>query len=164
MQAAKLIYHPVHFIAMGFGAGLMPVAPGTFGTLIAVPLYLLLSELIWWQYALSVLLCLVLGIWVCQRTATALGVHDHQSIVWDEVVGYLVTMLAAPKHWVWILIGFGLFRLFDIIKPWPIRWLDQHVHGGLGIMLDDVAAGLLAALLISLVQYSAIINGLITNL
>lgn len=162
-EPEKLIFRPAHFISMGFGSGLMPFAPGTFGTLVAIPLYLLLRELPWWQYGLIVLIFLLLGIWLCHSTAKALGVHDHQSIVWDEVVGYLITMFAAPRHWLWIVIGFGLFRLFDIVKPWPIKWLDRHVHGGLGIMLDDVAAGVAAALVLQSMHFSGVMAWLTTN-
>ena len=123
--------NPIHFLAFGFGSGAMPKAPGTWGTLAAIPIYLLL------------LLTLV-GIWLCHRTASDMGVHDHPGIVWDEIVGYLITMIVAPVGWIWIVVGFFLFRFFDIIKPWPIRWVDRHVHGGFGIMLDDVLAGLMA--------------------
>ena len=92
-----------------------------------------------------------LGVWICDRTARDLGVHDHPAIVWDEVIGYFVTMITAPPGWVWIVAGFALFRLFDILKPWPIRWIDRHVHGGVGIMLDDVLAGVFAWLSMQLI-------------
>jgi phosphatidylglycerophosphatase A len=85
-----------------------------------------------------------LGIWICGKTAEDMGVHDDSSIVWDEVAGMLITMLAVPLSWETVLVGFMLFRFFDIIKPWPISYLDEHVHGGFGIMIDDVLAGLLA--------------------
>jgi phosphatidylglycerophosphatase A len=138
---ADLWRKPIHFFAVGFGAGCVPRAPGTCGTLIAIPLYWLLQDLAWWLYLLLTGLAFLLGVWLCGRTATDLGVHDHPSIVWDEIVSYLITMIAAPKGWLWMVIGFGLFRLFDIWKPWPIRQLDQGVGGGWGIMLDDVLAG-----------------------
>lgn len=138
--------NPAHFLAFGLGSGAAPVAPGTFGTLAAIPLYLLLAPLPLWGYLLAVLAVSLLGIWLCDRTSRDLGVHDHPGIVWDEFAGYLVTMIAAPPGWLWIVVGFILFRLFDILKPWPIRWIDRRVHGGFGIMLDDLLAGVFAAL------------------
>ena len=135
----------VHLLAFGFGAGCSPKAPGTMGTLLAVGIYLPLSRLPLWAYALVVLLVIAAGIWLCGKAARDLGVHDHPGIVWDEIAGFLVTMFAAPAGWLWILAGFVLFRLFDIWKPWPIRWFDRRVGGGFGIMLDDVVAGLFAA-------------------
>lgn len=145
---ARLLRHPVHFLSLGFGSGLAPKAPGTFGTLAAVPLYWLLSDATLLLYLAVVIVAAALGIWLCGYTARALGVHDHPAIVWDEVVGYFITMLAAPAGWQWLLLGFVLFRLFDILKPWPIRWIDRHVHGGFGIMLDDVLAGAMAWLVL----------------
>jgi phosphatidylglycerophosphatase A len=136
----------LHLAAFGFGAGLAPRAPGTFGTLIAVPIYLVARELnlIWY---LSVVVALfIIGIWLCGRTAGALHAPDHPAIVFDEIVGFLITMIAAPPGWQWVIAGFVLFRLFDIIKPPPIGLLDRKVHGGFGIMLDDAVAGVLAAL------------------
>ena len=138
--------NPVHLLAFGFGAGCSPKAPGTMGTLLAVGIYLPLSQLPLWAYGLMLLLVTVVGIGLCGRAARDLGVHDHPGIVWDEIAGFLLTMFAAPAGWLWIVIGFVLFRLFDIWKPWPIRWLDHHVGGGFGIMLDDLVAGLLAAM------------------
>lgn len=145
---ARLLRNPAHLLSFGFGSGLAPKAPGTFGTLAAVPLYLLLSGVSLPVYLAVVLLGALLGIWLCGYTAHHLGEHDHPSIVWDEVVGYFITMIAAPAGWLWLLLGFLLFRLFDILKPWPIRWVDRHVHGGFGIMLDDVLAGAMAWLVL----------------
>lgn len=136
--------NPVHFLAFGLGSGLAPRAPGTVGTLAAIPFYLLLQYLPMWNYLLVLVVSMILGIWLCDRTSKDLGVHDHPGIVWDEFVGYWITMIAAPAGWLWIVIGFVLFRIFDIIKPWPIRWLDKKVKGGFGIMIDDVIAGLFA--------------------
>ncbi len=135
----------VHLLAFGFGVGCSPKAPGTMGTLLAVGIYLPLSLLSPGVY-LGVLGLVVLGgIWLCGSAAEDLGVHDHPGIVWDEIAGFLLTMVAAPPGWYWVVIGFLLFRLFDIWKPWPIRWLDREIGGGLGIMLDDIVAGLFAA-------------------
>jgi phosphatidylglycerophosphatase A len=151
--AARQLLNPSCLVALGFGSGLLPVAPGTAGTLAAVPLYLLLQDLPLGAYLTVVLVFLFGGILVCGYTAARLGVHDHPAIVWDEVVGYLVTMTAAPAGWSWLAAGFVLFRLFDILKPWPIGWLDRRVHGGTGIMLDDVIAGVFAAALLQMLVY-----------
>ncbi|HWS02668.1 MAG TPA: phosphatidylglycerophosphatase A [Gammaproteobacteria bacterium] len=140
-----LLRDPGHLLSLGFGSGLAPRAPGTFGTLVAVPVYLLCAQLPLVTYLSVVVAAFVLGVYLCGRTARALGVHDHPGIVWDEVVGYLLTMAWAPSGWLWVVLGFICFRLFDILKPWPIRVLDRSVHGGLGIMIDDALAGVLAA-------------------
>jgi phosphatidylglycerophosphatase A len=138
----------IHFLAFGFGAGRMPVAPGTFGTLVAIPVYLLLVSVPPLVYAGIVLGLFALGVWLCHATEQDLRVHDHPGIVWDEIVGYLITMFMAPAGWVWIVVGFFLFRLFDIWKPFPIRQLEHRIQGGFGNMLDDALACLysLAAL------------------
>ncbi|QSX38162.1 phosphatidylglycerophosphatase A family protein [Shewanella sedimentimangrovi] len=136
--------NPWHFLALGFGSGLARKAPGTFGTLAAVPLYLLLAQLPLAAYLVATAVAVVLGIYICDRASRDMGVHDHGAIVWDEVAGLLITLIAAPAGWHWLLAGFVLFRLFDILKPWPIRVLDAKVHGGLGIMADDVLAGIFA--------------------
>jgi len=104
-------------------------------------------------YLACVAVAFIAGIGICAHAARRLGVHDHAGIVWDEIAGYLVTMIAAPTGWVWVVAGFVLFRLFDIAKPWPIRWLDRQVHGGLGIMLDDLLAGVFAALVLQGLVY-----------
>ncbi|MCZ6499334.1 MAG: phosphatidylglycerophosphatase A [Gammaproteobacteria bacterium] len=142
-----ILRDPVHFVAMGFGSGLVPFAPGTAGTLVAVLLELWVRQ---WlpdvlQRAILVIAMIIFGIWVCHVSARKLGRHDHQAIVLDEICGYFVTMLAAPAGWLWIVVGFSLFRVLDIVKPWPIREVDHSIGGGLGIMLDDIVAGLLSA-------------------
>ena len=129
------------FLAFGFGAGKAPVAPGTFGTLVGIPVYLLLQPMSALTYAVVVLLMFGLGVWLCHVTEKDLGVHDHPGIVWDEIVGYLITMFMVPAGWVWIVAGFFLFRLFDIWKPFPIRQIERRIQGGLGNMLDDALAG-----------------------
>lgn len=151
----SLLRDPGHLLALGFGSGLAPRAPGTFGTLAAVPVYLLCAQLPLMIYLLVTAIAFVLGVYLCGRTARALGVHDHPGIVWDEVVGYLLTMALAPPGWLWVVMGFACFRLFDIWKPWPIRVLDRSVHGGLGIMLDDLLAGAAAALVLWVVTLVA---------
>jgi phosphatidylglycerophosphatase A len=142
--------NPLCFIALGFGAGALPRAPGTWGTLLAVPVYLLLQTLPLQGYVLLVIALFVVGVGLCGKAGEMLGAHDHPAIVWDEMVGFWVTMIAAPPGWSWIVIGFVLFRLFDIWKPWPIHWLDRRIAGGLGVMADDLAAGLYAALCLRL--------------
>lgn len=140
--SSKVFQNPVYFIAFGFGSGLSPVAPGTFGTLAAIPVYLLLSACSWPIYLVLTCAAFLLGIYVSNIVSRDLGEHDYSGIVWDEVVGYLLTMFMAPKGIVWIILGFVLFRLFDIWKPQPIGWVDKRVHGGIGIMLDDVIAAI----------------------
>jgi len=145
--------NPVHLLAFGLGSGAAPKAPGTFGTLAALPLCLLMQSLDSLSYLLLTLALFLLGIWLCGRTSRDLGVHDHGGIVWDEWVGLMVTLWLVPPGWIWLLAGFGLFRLFDILKPWPIGWLDRRVSGGLGIMLDDLLAGIFSLLLIQLAAH-----------
>jgi phosphatidylglycerophosphatase A len=142
----SLLADPGHLLAFGFGTGLAPVAPGTFGTLAGLPIVLLW----WWAdagliiQAATLAILIPLGIWTSARAATALGVHDHGAIVVDEIAGIALTFVLVPPSIGALVAGFALFRLFDIVKPWPISWLDRHVHGGLGIMADDVVAGVAA--------------------
>jgi phosphatidylglycerophosphatase A len=142
--------NPIHFFAFGLGSGALPWVPGTWGTLAAVPLYLLLRLLPLWLYVLVVLLAIAGGIYICSRTEHDIGVHDHSGIVWDEMCGYWVTMLAAPSGNGWLMVGFVLFRIFDIWKPWPIRWIDKKIAGGWGIMLDDLLAAIYAWVILQL--------------
>lgn len=144
-----VVRHRLDWLAVGFGSGLSPVAPGTFGTLLAIPLYAALAQLNFFGFMLATLLVCLVGIPICGLAAKRAGVHDHPAIVWDEFAGYLVTM-ALPTYWFgfswhYVLPGFLLFRLFDILKPFPIKWLDQHVKGGFGIMIDDLLAGVFAS-------------------
>ncbi len=140
--------NPMHLLAFGFGSGAAPKAPGTFGTLAAVLLYWPLSTLTTEHYLWMLILTSLVGIFLCGKTAKDLNVHDHGGIVWDEFVGFWITMFMAPAGLTWVVIGFVLFRFFDIIKPWPISWIDKKVSGGLGIMLDDIVAGVMAALVL----------------
>lgn len=140
-----MLRNPLHLLSLGFGSGLSPHAPGTMGTLVAVPLYLMLSRLELIAYLIAIASGFILGIYVCDYTSKALGVHDHSGIVWDEIIGYWIAMIAVPAPtWQWILTGFVLFRFFDIVKPWPVNLADKHLPGGFGIMIDDVLAGLYA--------------------
>lgn len=148
-----LIKRPACFIAYGFGSGLAPKAPGTFGTLVALPIFWLIQDWHIAAYLFFVLVAFLGGIWLCQRTVEWLKQDDPSGVVWDEIVGYLVAMIAAPSGWLWMLLGFVLFRLFDIWKPWPVSLADKKLHGGLGIMLDDVVAGLYVALAMYIGQF-----------
>lgn len=150
---SQVLSSPTHFLAFGFGSGLAPIAPGTFGTLVAIPIFLLMQPLALPWYLLIVLAITIFGIWLCGASAKELGLHDPAGIVWDEIAGYLVTMIAAPAGWKWIIIGFILFRLFDIWKPWPINIADKKLEGGLGIMLDDIIAGIYALIVLQLIAY-----------
>lgn len=138
--------NPVHLLAYGLGSGLSPKAPGTAGTVVAVGIWLLLPAMHWSAYLVFLLVTFAIGIWLCGKTSSDLGLHDPGGIVWDEFVGYWITMFMAPAGWGWVIGGFALFRLLDIFKPWPVKWADTQVKGGLGIMLDDVLAGIMAAL------------------
>ncbi|HIF73897.1 MAG TPA: phosphatidylglycerophosphatase A [Porticoccaceae bacterium] len=138
--------NPIHFFAYGFGSGAVPKAPGTAGTLVAVIMYLLLPQISPLIYVSLLLISFVFGVWICGKTAQDIGIKDPSGIVWDEFVGYWITMFMAPSGWIWVIIGFVLFRLLDIVKPWPIKWADKQIGGGMGIMLDDVLAGIMAAL------------------
>jgi len=139
--------NPVHLLAVGFGSGLIKPAPGTWGTLAAVPLFLAIASFVGtgsMAYFSFLVVSFGVGVYLCGKAAKDAGVHDHGSIVWDEFVGFWITMMLIPITWQNILIGFLLFRVFDILKPWPIKLLDKHVHGGFGIMIDDVLAGIFA--------------------
>ena len=153
-QPKQLIKNPIHFLSLGFGSGLSPVAPGTMGTLVAVPLYLVLSHYLS-QTGYAIVTCVVMfvGIYLCEKTTRALGVHDHPAIVWDEIAGYFITLLFVPVTFFHVVLGFVLFRLFDIVKPWPVSVIDSRMKGGLGVMLDDVIAGLYALTLMQLYLY-----------
>jgi phosphatidylglycerophosphatase A len=148
---AKVVFgNPAHFLAFGFGFGLSPVAPGTTGTLAAIPLFAAFSFLPLWAYLAATAVVTLAGFWICGRSSELLGVHDHRGIVWDEIAGYLITMIGAPLAWPWVLAGFVLFRIFDVLKPWPANWADRRLHGGVGIMLDDVFAGIYALIVMQL--------------
>jgi phosphatidylglycerophosphatase A len=144
-QRHALLTHPAGWIATALGAGLSPKAPGTMGSLVALlPWWFGLRGLPIEWYAAVLVIGFALGVWACGVAGQRLGVDDHGGLVWDEVVGMWITLIAAPTGWWWMLIGFALFRLFDIWKPWPVRLADRRVHGGLGVMLDDVIAGVYA--------------------
>ena len=152
-QRRALLATPAGWLACGFGSGLAPVAQGTFGSLAALLPWLLLRELPLPLYVLVLLLGFAVGVWACNVASRALGVADHRSLVWDEFIGQwlaLLPLLMLPAPWWTIVVGFALFRLFDVWKPWPISWLDRRVKGGMGVMVDDVVAGVFAAVVLAL--------------
>ncbi|MDH2919412.1 MAG: phosphatidylglycerophosphatase A [Sideroxydans sp.] len=148
-----LFQHPAHFLAFGFGSGLSPKAPGTFGTLVAFPLYWFLSAHV--SDALFILILIgsfAIGVWVCDITGKALGVADYGGLVWDEVVAMLLVLFFTPTGWAWSLLAFALFRFFDIVKPQPIRYFDQNLQGGFGVMFDDIVAAGYALLSLAVIK------------
>ncbi|GLQ96954.1 phosphatidylglycerophosphatase A family protein [Dyella mobilis] len=148
-QRSALLSTPAGWLACGFGSGLAPIAQGTFGSLAAILPWLWLRHHSL-PFNLSVIvLGFVVGVWACDVAGRALGVDDHRSLVWDEFVGQWIALLPALlAPWWAVVLGFALFRLFDVWKPWPIRWLDRHLKGGMGVMIDDVIAGLFAAVVL----------------
>ena len=151
MQKSFNLKSPVQFLALGFGSGLAPKAPGTFGTLAALPCYLLCSYLPDLYLGILIILMSVIGVYLCGKTAEAVGVDDHPAIVWDEFVGLFITLYLTELTWLTLLVGFLLFRFFDILKPWPISVADKKLHGGFGIMLDDILAGIAALVCMQLI-------------
>lgn len=154
----RLMATPAGWIATGFGSGLAPKAQGTFGSLAAiVPWVLLHAVLPVWGWLLLIVVSFAIGTWACNVAGRIIGVDDHRSLVWDEFVGQWIALLPVlvMPGWLWVAVGFALFRLFDVWKPWPIAWFDRRVKGGLGVMLDDVIAGIFAALALHLIQYFA---------
>ncbi len=143
---------PSGFLAFGFGSGLSPFAPGTMGTLAAIPFIFALRALGDPGFWIVLVLLFLLGVQLCGSVSRKLGVHDHGGIVWDEMVGYWLSAAFVPLQWHWLLAAFLLFRFFDILKPWPIRQLDKKVSGGFGIMIDDVVAALFTVLILAVVQ------------
>ncbi|MBW0149413.1 phosphatidylglycerophosphatase A family protein [Marinobacter arenosus] len=136
--------NPVHLLAFGFGSGAAARAPGTWGSLAAIPFWYAFAWLPGMVYWAIVLVAFLVGIWLCGKTARDLKVHDHGGIVWDEFVGMWIALGLFPDQIAGVLLAFVLFRLFDVVKPWPISWLDDRLPGGLGIMIDDVVAGFMA--------------------
>ena len=155
-----LFGHPAHFIALGFGIGLVPVAPGTFGTLLALPMFWLLGPHLdptGWLIVLGFMY--VGGIWVCDRTGRDLGVQDHKAIVWDEVVAFLFVLFFTPPTPLWQAVAFALFRFFDIVKPGPIRYIEARFRGGFGVIVDDLAAAFFTLVLLSAFKLLAPVVG-----
>jgi phosphatidylglycerophosphatase A len=154
----KFIFsHPAHFLAFGFGAGLSPYAPGTIGTLVAFPLFFLLRGLDPVIYFTLVAVLYAAGVWFCDVAGKSLGVPDHGGIVWDEIVAFLLVLYFSPPTLPGYASAFLLFRLFDIWKPFPIRYADRHIHGGFGVMFDDLLAAIYAIVcLLLLVRWGVI--------
>ena len=149
----RLLRDPVLLLAFGFGSGLAPRAPGTWGSAAALALA---PPLLWLPAALAwgfLVMAVIAGVFICGAAVTRLGVPDHPGIVWDEFTGLWLTLLLAPPGWPFWLGGFVLFRIFDIVKPWPIRWLDRRCKGGFGVMLDDLVAGLAAGVAIRWLEH-----------
>ena len=144
---------PVHFLAFGFGTGLAPFAPGTFGSLPGVLLFWLTMGYGLYVQLTVIALLIAAGIWICGESARRLGIHDHGGIVWDEIAGMYLTLMVAPVSVTGWLLAFVFFRFMDIVKPWPIRDLDHRLGGGVGIMLDDLVAALYAAVLLGLYRW-----------
>ncbi|MEE9331380.1 MAG: phosphatidylglycerophosphatase A [Methylophilaceae bacterium] len=139
-----LVTHPAHFLALGFGSGLVPKAPGTIGTIIGLPLFWLIAGYTLNSQLAIIAVLFIIGIYLCAVTGKSLGVSDHGSIVWDEIVAMMLVLTMTPNQWQWWLIAFGLFRLFDIWKPFPIRQCDAKLKGGFGVMFDDLLAAVYA--------------------
>lgn len=155
-DARFLVARPAHFFALGFGSGLAPWAPGTFGTLAAFPLYLLLHAVLAIPLLLAVLAALfALGVHWCQVAGRGLGVADHGAIVWDEIVAVCLVWALLPSGWTWLVLGFLVFRFFDILKPWPIRYFDARLKNGFGVMFDDLLAAGYSLLLLKGLQWLA---------
>lgn len=148
----KSIWHnPIHFIACGFGVGAIPFAPGTFGTLLGVVIYYSFHQLSLLWYLAVVVMMNIVGVYLCGKTNRDWGTKDHPAAVWDEIAAFPITLIAIPAYWYYVISAFVLFRFFDILKPWPIRKLES-VPGGLGVMLDDIAAALYVLLILHLVR------------
>jgi phosphatidylglycerophosphatase A len=152
-----LFQHPAHFIAFGFGTGLAPKAPGTVGTLLGLPLFWLVAAAApdLPNQIVLIVAAFVLGVWASARAGRALGVADHGGIVWDEIVAFALVLLFTPADWTWIAIAFALFRLFDILKPWPIRLADTRLKNGFGVMFDDLLAAAYAIAALKGLQWLA---------
>jgi phosphatidylglycerophosphatase A len=150
---SAVIRRLARFAATGFGVGRMPIAPGTFGTLLAIPIYL--ATLAWpaGAYAILMAVMFAVGVWFCRVAVEDLADPDPSAVVWDEIVGYLATMFLAPTGWAWVVVGFALFRLFDIWKPFPIRHFERRLGGGWGVMVDDVLASIYAWLALQLTAW-----------
>ncbi len=136
--------NPIHFVACAFGFGALPWMPGTWATFAAIPICLILAPLPIWLYGLITFLLIILGVYVCGVTNRDFGCTDHPACAWDEMACFPLVLMGVPMSWFNIILGVVLFRFFDIVKPWPIGWLDKNIHGGIGVMIDDFAAALVS--------------------
>jgi phosphatidylglycerophosphatase A len=151
-NAPKTIWtNPIHFIACAFGFGALPWAPGTWATLATIPIIIALKHFPDWVYLLITFAMILAGIYVCGVTNRDFGTEDHPACAWDEMASFPLVMFIVPLTFWHVVIAVVLFRFFDILKPWPIRWLDRHIHGGLGVMLDDVVAAIFSWLIMQIV-------------
>lgn len=150
-----LLRHPAHLLAFGFGSGLAPKAPGTVGTLLGLPLFWLVTAAAADRpnQFILIIAAFLLGVWACARTGRALGVADHGGMVWDEIVAFVLVLMFTPAGWLWTALAFALFRLFDILKPWPIRLADRRLKNGFGVMFDDLLAALYAIAVLEGMQW-----------
>ena len=139
--------NPIHLLAVGLGSGMSPIMPGTMGSAMAIPLWLLFNGLQPYLYWVLIVVAFIFGCFLCQKTSDDTHTHDSGHIVWDEFVGMWITLFFIPQISVlWVAIAFVAFRVFDMAKPWPIRWFDKRVPGGFGIMVDDVIAAIFSSL------------------
>jgi len=146
--------NPIHFLAVGLGSGMSPIMPGTMGTLMAILLWLLFYQLTPILYWILIVVGFVFGCFLCQKTSDDTKTHDSGHIVWDEFIGMWITLFFIPRISIlWVVIAFVVFRIFDMAKPWPIRWFDQKVAGGFGIMVDDVIAAIFSAITVYLLTF-----------
>jgi phosphatidylglycerophosphatase A len=151
--ARFLFAHPAHFLALGFGTGLAPVAPGTVGTLLGFPIYsLLAARLAPAELLVTIAGMFALGIWACGATGRAMGIPDHSAMNWDEVVAFLLILVMTPPGWAWQAFAFFAFRFFDVVKPPPIRYFDRTIKGGFGVMFDDIVAAFYTLLVMAIVK------------
>ena len=146
-----MLSHPLHFLSLGFGSGLAKVAPGTLGTLVGLPLFWLMASYSMSMQLLVIAMLFIIGIYFCEFTGKAIGVIDHGSIVWDEIVAIMLVLTFTPHQWQWWLVAFVLFRLFDIWKPYPIRQLEAKFKNGFGVMFDDLLAAIYAIICLQLI-------------
>jgi phosphatidylglycerophosphatase A len=146
--AKKVWQHPLYFIASGFAVGLMPIFPGTFGSLVGLVLFFLLVKLPFWGYLLATMVVIAGSVWLLAWLVKETGLADPTSACIDEVAGILVALIGVPLTWYWLLSAFLLFRILDIFKPWPFSWLDKNIKGGFGMVLDDVAIGTFTAIIV----------------
>ncbi len=154
-RLVKTFTHPLYFLAMGFGSGLSRWMPGTVGSLMAIPVFLLFQPYGVVLHLAVIVVVFVAGVFICDWVAKDMAIKDPGCIVWDEFVGLWVTYLLLPPKWYWLGIGFILFRLFDIWKPWPVSWLDRNLSGGMGIMADDIAAGVYGLIVLQALYFGS---------
>ncbi len=145
--------NPIHFITCGFGIGTFPIMPGTIATLFSIVIYSMLASLHWYSYLFIVVFLNALGVWLCGKTNHDFGCDDHVAACYDEIAAFLICFIGLPFSWTYILIGFVLFRFLDIVKPSFIGYIDKNIHGGLGVMLDDIVAAICTLVALQLIHF-----------